>query len=256
MSQIDFSGGKRSAAFPLLTDEHIELLRRFGQEQTFEAGDMLFRPGDPTTDFFVVLEGRVAIIDDYGRPDERLIVEHGPRSFLGEFNAISGQPTLFTAVAREAGRALTVPLHDLRTLIASEATLSNVVLGALLGRRALLIQRGRRRADHRLALLAGHAAPARVRRAEPSAARVDRRRDRPRRRGAPARPERHAGGDAGRPARRARVQQPDEPGVRAPARLRARRPITATSTTCSSSAAARPGSPRPSTARRKGCPRS
>ncbi len=138
-SQIDFGGGKRSAAFPLLTDEQVELLRRFGQERTFEAGEILFRPGEPTTDFFVVLDGRVAIIDDHGRPDERLIVEHGARSFLGEFNAISGQPTLFTCVAREAGRVLIVPLHDLRTLIASEATLSNVVLGALLSRRALLI---------------------------------------------------------------------------------------------------------------------
>jgi len=39
MSQaIDFAGGKRSAAFPLLTDEQIELFGRFGQERTFEAG--------------------------------------------------------------------------------------------------------------------------------------------------------------------------------------------------------------------------
>ena len=138
-SQIDFAGGKRSAAFPLLTDEQIALFRRFGQERAFAAGEIIFRPGDPTTDFIVVLEGRIAIVDDHGRPDERLIVEHGPRSFLGEFNAISGQPTLFTAIARADGRALTVPLHDLRALIASQSTLSNVVLGALLGRRALLI---------------------------------------------------------------------------------------------------------------------
>jgi thioredoxin reductase (NADPH) len=139
MSQIDFSGGGRSAAFPLLTEEQIELLRRFGKERAFEAGEILFRPGDPTTEFIVVLEGRVAILDDYGRPDERLIVEHGPRSFLGAFNAISGQPALFTAIAREAGRALTVPLHELRTVITSEAALSNVVLGALLSRHALLL---------------------------------------------------------------------------------------------------------------------
>ena len=109
MSQIDFAG-KRSAAFPLLTDEQIELLAalraRSGRSRPDE---ILFRPGDPTTDFLVVLEGRVAIVDDYGRPDERVIVEHGPRSFLGEFNAISGQPTLFTAVAREAGRAARRP---------------------------------------------------------------------------------------------------------------------------------------------------
>ena len=140
MSQIDFSGNERSAASPLLTEAHIELLRRFGEEQTFEAGDVLFRPGDPTTHFLVVLEGRVAILDDHGRPDERLIIEHGPRGFAGEFNMISGQPALLTAVARESGRLLAVPLHDLRTLIASEAALSNVILGALLARRALLLQ--------------------------------------------------------------------------------------------------------------------
>ncbi|HEY5058250.1 MAG TPA: FAD-dependent oxidoreductase [Gaiellaceae bacterium] len=139
MSQIDFSGGSRSAAFPLLTEEQLALLRRFGEEQPFAAGEILFRPGDPTTHFIVILEGCIAIVDDYDRPDERLIVEHGAGGFLGEFNAISGQPTLFTGIAREAGRALTVPLNELRTLISSEAALSNVLLGAFLGRRALLI---------------------------------------------------------------------------------------------------------------------
>ena len=139
MSQIDFSGGKRSAAFPLLTDEQIELLARLGSERSFEAGESLFRPGDPTIDFYVLLEGRIAIIDNYARPDERVIVEHGPRSFLGEYNAISGQPTLFTGLARADGRVLVVPLPELRAVIASQASLSNIILGALLGRRALLL---------------------------------------------------------------------------------------------------------------------
>src|SRR5271170_2600707 len=136
---IDFSGGRRTAAFPLLTDEQIEVFRRFGTERAFGVDEVVFRPGDSTTDFIVVLQGRFAILDDQGRPDERVIVEHGPRSFLGEFNAISGQPTLFTGVARASGRALLVPLHELRALIESQSALSNMVLGALLGRRALLI---------------------------------------------------------------------------------------------------------------------
>ncbi len=141
-ARIDFSGSRRTAAFPLLTDEQIELFRRFGAERLYEAEAVLFRPGDPTTDFFVVLEGRVAILDDHGRSDERVVVEHGARSFLGEFNAISGQPTLFTGIARSASRVLVVPIADLRRLIASESVLSNIVLGALLGRRALLIGEG------------------------------------------------------------------------------------------------------------------
>jgi len=142
MSQIDFSGGRRSAAFPLLTDEQLDLFRRFGQERAFEAGEILFRPGDPATTFFIVLEGRIAILDDQGRPDERVIIEHGKRSFLGEFNLLSGQPALFTAIGREPGRVLAVPVRELRMLIASEAALSNIILGALLSRRALLLSEG------------------------------------------------------------------------------------------------------------------
>ena len=137
--RLDFAGGKRSAAFPLLTDEQIELFARYGRERAFEAGEILLHPGDPTTGFIVVLAGRIAVVDDHGRPDERVIAEHGPRSFLGEYNAISGQPTLFTAIARAPGRAVIVPLADLRMLIATQATLSNLILGALLNRRGLLI---------------------------------------------------------------------------------------------------------------------
>jgi thioredoxin reductase (NADPH) len=141
-SRIDFSGSRRTAAFPLLTDEQIELFRRFGTERKLEADEILYRPGDPTTDFAIVLEGRIAILDDYGRPDERVVAEHGPRSFLGEFNAISGQPTLFASIARTPSHVLNVPIGELRRLIASESVLSNIVLGALLGRRALLIGEG------------------------------------------------------------------------------------------------------------------
>ena len=132
-ARVDFSASRRTAAFPLLTDEQIELFRRFSAEWAVGAEDVLFSPGDPTTDFIIVLEGRVAILDDYGRPDERVIVEHGPRSFLGEYNAISGQPTLFTGIARSESRGLKVPIGDLRRLIASESVLSNIILGALLG---------------------------------------------------------------------------------------------------------------------------
>jgi thioredoxin reductase (NADPH) len=140
MSQsIDFSGGKRSAAVPDLTEEQIELLARFGDERAFAAGEILFRPGDPTTEFIVVLAGRIAIVDAHGRPDERVIVEQGPRRFLGEFNVLSGQPTLFTGVALEAGRVLVLSLDDLHTLIAGQSALSNILLGALLSRRAILI---------------------------------------------------------------------------------------------------------------------
>ncbi len=138
-ARIEFSGGTLSALTPELSDDQIELLRGYGTEQPFEAGEMLFRPGEPTTSFIVVLEGRVAIVDDYGRSDERQVIEYGPRGFLGEMNVLSGRPALFTAVGREAGRVLLVPVADLRALVGSQSNLSNLVLGAFLSRRSVLL---------------------------------------------------------------------------------------------------------------------
>jgi hypothetical protein len=40
---IDDKGG---SAFPALSDEQIDILRRFGQERTVDAGDILFRQED------------------------------------------------------------------------------------------------------------------------------------------------------------------------------------------------------------------
>ena len=38
-----------------LTDEQIDVLRRYGSERDVEAGDVLFRPGDAVYDLIVVL---------------------------------------------------------------------------------------------------------------------------------------------------------------------------------------------------------
>jgi thioredoxin reductase (NADPH) len=138
-ARIEFSGGTLSSLTPELNDDQIELLRGYGAEQPFEAGDILFRPGEPTTSFMVVLQGRVAIVDDYGRSDERQVIEYGRRGFLGEMNVLAGRPALFTAIGRERGRLLLVPVADLRTLVGSQSALSNLVLGAFLSRRSALL---------------------------------------------------------------------------------------------------------------------
>src|SRR5262249_9216097 len=81
----------------------------------------------------------IAIVDDYGRSDESTVIEYGARDFLGELNVLAGRPTLFTAIARESGRALFVPVDALRALIVSRPTLFNLILGAFLSRRAALL---------------------------------------------------------------------------------------------------------------------
>ena len=132
----------RDGAFPKLSDGQLAVVARYGEERAYEAGAILFGEGDPTYDFYVVIEGRVAVVDDLGTPRERLVVEHGPGNFIGEYNLLAGSAPLFSAVAREPSRVIAVPAEGFRRIIDEEPTLSELILRAFLSRRVLLINRG------------------------------------------------------------------------------------------------------------------
>jgi len=54
----------RSTRAPKLREDQLEILRRYGQTRKAEPGEVLFRAGDASNDFIVVLEGEVEAIDD------------------------------------------------------------------------------------------------------------------------------------------------------------------------------------------------
>ena len=82
-------------AYPRLGVDQLASLEAAGRRRPTTVGDLLFREGDRTTDFFVVLYGLVASVDGYGTARERQISLHGERRFLGELGLLSGQ-TAFT----------------------------------------------------------------------------------------------------------------------------------------------------------------
>ena len=88
----------RYGAFPRLSEAQIERLAEHGRPISTKAGDVLFREGDPTCDFFVILSGSVAIVEGYGGGGERVIGVHGPGRFLGELGLLTGQPLFVTGV--------------------------------------------------------------------------------------------------------------------------------------------------------------
>jgi thioredoxin reductase (NADPH) len=128
-------------AFPRLSEEQIGLLAQQGARRRTEAGEILFREGDERYDFFVVLEGLVVVISGYGG-DERVIAVHGPGRFLGELSLLTGQAPLFTAVVREPGEVLVVPVERLRELVSQDSVLGDLILRAYLLRREMLISLG------------------------------------------------------------------------------------------------------------------
>jgi thioredoxin reductase (NADPH) len=127
----------RDGAFPRLSDEQIARLSAYGERRATSEGEVLFHEGDPDYDFFVVLDGMVAIMDDAG-----VIAVHGPGRFLGELSLLTGQAAFFTAVVREPGEVLVVPVSRLRELVGADPVLGDLVLRAYLLRREMLIGLG------------------------------------------------------------------------------------------------------------------
>ena len=90
-------------AFPRLGAEQLGSLAARGRKRPTRAGEVLFREGDEGYDFFVVLQGMVAVVEDHGGA-ERVVTVHGPGRFLGELSLLTGQAALLTyAAARSSG---------------------------------------------------------------------------------------------------------------------------------------------------------
>src|SRR5919112_4729754 len=131
----------RYGAFPRLSDAQIEALAEHGERRRTRQWEVLFQEGDDRYDFFVVLEGKVAIVDPDGG-DECVIAIHGPGRFLGELSLLTGQPAFFTALVAEPGEVLVVPVERLRALVSQDPALGDLILRAYLLRREMLIGLG------------------------------------------------------------------------------------------------------------------
>jgi thioredoxin reductase (NADPH) len=127
-------------AFPRLSDEQIRSLEAHGEHRRTSEGQVLFSEGDPSYDFYVVLEGLVRI-ESSSDPTAPIAV-HGPGRFLGELSLLTGEAAFFSAVVEEAGEVLVVPVEHLRELVARDTALGDLIMRAYFLRREFLIGLG------------------------------------------------------------------------------------------------------------------
>lgn len=73
-----------------------------GKSEALEAGETLFRKGDPGDDFYLIEEGELEILGD----GEVLLATLGPGSEVGAMGVVDGAPRSATARARTALRLL------------------------------------------------------------------------------------------------------------------------------------------------------
>jgi thioredoxin reductase (NADPH) len=131
-----------AGAYPRLSEHQITALGAAGEARPTTTGDVLFQEGERAAEFIAILNGTVAVVEAYGSPDERVIAIHGPGRFLGEIGLLTGQAAFVTAVVREPGEVLALPVDKLRQLVAQDTALGDLILRAYILRRSILIGLG------------------------------------------------------------------------------------------------------------------
>ncbi len=110
----------RLAQIPLthrLTPEQVAALLPVVEEVPLPRGAILFRQGDPASNFYFVELGRILEVglDPQGRETVRR--HAGPGEYLGRYALVTGQPLRVTARAEEDSTLLAIPLRDLQPLL-------------------------------------------------------------------------------------------------------------------------------------------
>jgi thioredoxin reductase (NADPH) len=131
----------RTQAFPMLTSAQTDRIRPLGHSRHVRPGEILFEPNDTAVPFFVLLSGSMEIVQPT-LEGERAIVTHGPGEFTGEMTMISGQQCLVRGRVMDTGEFLELSGEGLRSLVAKDAELSEIIMRAFILRRLELIRRG------------------------------------------------------------------------------------------------------------------
>jgi thioredoxin reductase (NADPH) len=138
MMLANLYGERKNQTFPTLTPAQIARLATHGTRISVSGGKILAEPGDRHRKLFVVLSGSIEIV----RPTlqgEQLLVVLTAGQFTGEMSTLRGVGSLARARVREAAELLAIPDDQLRTVVQTDAILSELFMRAFILRRIALV---------------------------------------------------------------------------------------------------------------------
>jgi len=126
--------------FPHLPETLAARVEAYGTPEPLAAGTYLYREGDRSVDFFLVLEGAIEVLDRDPHGAEQIFTTHGPRQFTGELDLFNDREVLVSARAAKDSTVLRVRRADFRKMVSAEPDIGEIVLRAFILRRVGLIQ--------------------------------------------------------------------------------------------------------------------
>lgn len=117
---------RRTPLFSGCSKSQLSAIAAIADEIDLREGHVLIRQGERGTQFFVVLEGTVAVTKD-GKP----LKLRGGSEVFGEISLLSDVPTTATVVATSPVRALVVTARDFARVIKEVPSIQRSLLRSL-----------------------------------------------------------------------------------------------------------------------------
>lgn len=130
---------RKAQTFPTLDDDKMMRVGRFGAREAVSGGSLLFKRGERSVDFFLVLKGAIDILDDQGGA-ERRVHRHEAGQFTGELDLFNDRKILVSGRADGETEVVRVKRSDFRRLIAAEPDIGEIIMRAFILRRVGLLQ--------------------------------------------------------------------------------------------------------------------
>ncbi|MGB3722681.1 MAG: FAD-dependent oxidoreductase [Pacificimonas sp.] len=130
---------REAQTFPTLTEEQVKRIAAFGSETRLAKGDIVFKRGERSVDFFLLRTGSIEIFDTGRDGAINVFTTHGARQFTGELDLFNDRQILVSGRAGEDSDVIRVPRVDFRKLIQSEPEIGEIIMRAYILRRVGLI---------------------------------------------------------------------------------------------------------------------
>lgn len=114
--------------FDELSTGQLKKVARLLHSRTYQAGEPVFREGDPGAGMYVVTRGAVRIVIRLPEGEERELALLGERQFFGEMALLESAPRSASAVAVERTELLGFFQPDLESLVERDSRLGSRIL--------------------------------------------------------------------------------------------------------------------------------
>ena len=114
------------ALFSTVGENELAALAERATEVDYASGAVIVRHGEIGTGFFVVIEGRVRVVQD-----GKVVTHLGPGEFFGELSVLDQLPRIAQVAADEPTRCLALASWDFERVLRDNPELSLAILRGL-----------------------------------------------------------------------------------------------------------------------------